>query len=59
MNGRRVDEEKNNYMTLLEQINNLYNLPWNTTLNIGLAQVENQITVTTFTLYFFTLVPTN
>lgn len=50
---------KNNYMTLLEQINNLYNLPWNTTLNIGLAQVENQITVTTFTLYFFTLVPTN
>ena len=59
MNGRRVDEEKNNYMTLLEQINNLYNLPWNTTLNIGLGQVENQITVTTFILYFFTLVPTN
>ena len=25
MNGRRVGEEKNNYMTLLEQINNFYN----------------------------------
>lgn len=28
-------------------------MPWNTTLNIGMDQVENQITVITLIPYFF------
>lgn len=38
----------------MEQINNLYNFAMEYYSNIGLAQVENQITVTTFhPLLFF------